>query len=643
MQGPAEEPTATGQVKPLRLRKGFTQQAPAGDEALEVTLVRLKKRLLATYRHHTKPARNHTQEEIQTLKNLKKDESIIFKQSDKCKGIVVMDRNNYIEKAKVITDAYEPVARNPTPRNEALTKRIIKTTLTGKTEEKIVQGITPQSSRTAELYGLPKDHKPGIPLRPIVSACGDPLDGLSSLLENITSQLLQFVPAHLRNTDEYLKRLNDAFPDHQLPPGAIVFSVDVVNLYGNIPVTEGISAVISLLEQHHHEVDCHGLSTSDVKGLLHHVLTANYVRFGEKYFRQTSGIAMGNRVAPPTAIIFMDALERKMIEQAPRKPTAYMRYIDDTLAVWTHGKEELDLFLQHLNQAHDTVKFTMESTADQGKLAFLDTLISVDEDGKYQTELYIKPTSSNIILHYESAQPMSMKKAVLRSQFQRAARLSSNDAARHRSTKKIIELFITNGYPKKLVQHQLHIMNTKSRARTSRKPQRRLRLPYIDEDLTNKVNNIIRSSDLDIQTAWTNRKNLKSLLIRSALDPAPCPAGGRSCNACNAGIKGSCHTTGAVYEMKCQLCPLSYVGETGRMVRLRYNEHLADARHQRLEKPWGGHFAEKHPDITPSPNNIKITILQRVQDIVERKIAETIHLRRLRPALNTQLSSWAVL
>ena len=221
--------------------------------------------------------------------------------------------------------------------------------------------------------------------------------------------------------------------------------------------------------------------------------------------------------------------------------------------------------------------------------------------------------------------------------------LPSNDAARHRSTKKITELFVTNGYPKKLVQHQLHIMNTRSRAGTSRKPQRRLRLPYVDEDLTNKVNNIIKNSDLDIQTAWSNRKNIKSLLIRSALNPAPCPAGGRSCNACNAGIKGRCHTTGAVYEIKCQLCPLSYVGETGRMVRLRYNEHLADARHQRLEKPWGGHFADKHPDITASPDNMKIAILQRVQDIVERKIAETIHLRRLRPSLNAQSSSWAVL
>ena len=106
----------------------------------------------------------------------------------------------YIQKAETITSQYEDVPKNPTPRLEATTKRIISQKLNGKVPDKIVNAIKPTSSRTAELYGLPKSHKTDIPLRPIVSACGDPLDKLTWFLERIISQLLVFVPAHLKNT-----------------------------------------------------------------------------------------------------------------------------------------------------------------------------------------------------------------------------------------------------------------------------------------------------------------------------------------------------------------------------------------------------------------------------------------------------------
>ena len=45
---------------------------------------------------------------------------------------------------------------------------------------------------------------------------------------------------------------------------------------------------------------------------------------------------MGNHLAPPFAIIFMDKLETKMLETAERELDSYDRYVDDCLMVWTH-------------------------------------------------------------------------------------------------------------------------------------------------------------------------------------------------------------------------------------------------------------------------------------------------------------------
>ena len=212
-----------------------SKAAPTAGAHTEQALRTVKQKVMTLFRNHKTVAQpNHQSSDVNLLKELSKDPEIVIKRSDKCKGLVVLSKTEYVEKASAITDTYEAVGRNPTPKLEAETKRIIRTTLTGKVPDKIVKSVMPSGSRTAELYGLPKTHKPNTPLRPIVSACGDPLDKLTWLLERVTTQLLAFVPAHLKNTEDYLHRLKSQF-DSKFPDGTIVFSVDVTNLYGNIP------------------------------------------------------------------------------------------------------------------------------------------------------------------------------------------------------------------------------------------------------------------------------------------------------------------------------------------------------------------------------------------------------------------------
>ena len=96
-------------------------------------------------------------------------------------------------------------------------------------------------------YGLPKDHKAGLPLRPVVSSCDSPTSNLSLIVERILNQLLMFVPAHLDSTEACIE---DIKRHRQVPDGCIIASFDVVGLYSNIPIDESISAAITKLEQH---------------------------------------------------------------------------------------------------------------------------------------------------------------------------------------------------------------------------------------------------------------------------------------------------------------------------------------------------------------------------------------------------------
>ena len=109
-----------------------------------------------------------------------------------------------------------------------------------------------------------------------------------------------------------------------------MFSLDVVNLYGSIPIQEAISATIGLIKENISKINTYGLSLDEIEKLLTHVLTNNFIRFGTDFYKQTEGIAMGNRLAPPLAIVFMHNLESSFVKKVLVRPSILLRYIDDT-------------------------------------------------------------------------------------------------------------------------------------------------------------------------------------------------------------------------------------------------------------------------------------------------------------------------
>ena len=78
------------------------------------------------------------------------------------------------------------------------------------------------------------------------------------------------------------------------------------------------------------------------------------------------------------------------------KTTAYpfgtWRYIDDIFMIWTEGLENLNTFVNYLNNLHPTIKFT--SNHSFANIPFLDLMVSL-KDGLIETDLYTKPTDKH--------------------------------------------------------------------------------------------------------------------------------------------------------------------------------------------------------------------------------------------------------
>ena len=81
-------------------------------------------------------------------------------------------------------------------------------------------------------------------------------------------------------------------------------------------------------------------------------------------------------------------------------------------------------FLHTLNSAHTLVKFTME-VEKNGKLPFFGTAL-LNHASQTETKVYVKPTNTGLLLHYQSHVDNRYKRSLLTTMLDRAHRLSSS-------------------------------------------------------------------------------------------------------------------------------------------------------------------------------------------------------------------------
>ena len=129
-------------------------------------------------------------------------------------------------------------------------------------------------------------------------------------------------------------------------------------------------------------------STESLVQLLEHVLKFNNFMFNGEHYLQISGTAMGTKMAPSYANIFMGKLERRLLHHAPTKPLSWLRFIDDIEMKWVDGRDSLNDFIERANFFHYSIKFTVEISTS--KNIFLDTTATL-KDGEIEFKLTRNP------------------------------------------------------------------------------------------------------------------------------------------------------------------------------------------------------------------------------------------------------------
>jgi hypothetical protein len=354
----------------------------------------------------------------------------------------------------------------------------------------------------------------------------------------------------------------------------------------------------------------------------------NIFRFQDDFYLQKQGTAMGTRMAPSYANLFMGLFETNFLSSQPLQPLAWMRFIDDVFFIWQHSIESLETFLNDLN-SFSSLKFTW--TFSKEIITFLDVDVFL-ESGFLKTKLHLKSTNTMQYLHYNSCHPSYVKKSVPKSLAFRGKSLCSKETDFQDYIRKLNNAFTTRSYPKKILKNQLNSSKfQKPKIDTSADPK------FITTFYPglHRINNIIRTAFPILQASESTKnlfarsprivfkkpKTLKNMLVRPKLPMSTETnsthnSGSRPCKKPRCGtcsiIKDTSHFTSkqtnkkynikeeidcnsenVIYQLNCRTCEKQYIGQTSNPLRIRMTGHRFSVSHKEMEKPIASH-AEFH-------------------------------------------------
>ena len=350
---------------------------------------------------------------------------------------------------------------------------------------------------------LPKIHKPNNPGRPIVSAISCPTSQIAAYLDSIFTPIVQDLPIYVKDSSHAFR----IFKEFEFTgPNKYLFTMDVKSLYTCIPHNDGLQALKFFLDKRRHQSP----PTTTLLRLAELVLTTNAFSFNSQYYLQKSGVAMGSKLGPSYACLFVGHQVQLIYESYDGPlPCLIKRYIDDIVGATSLPLADLQRFINYTNNFHPALQFTHSVTEES--LPFLDILLSISSN-RISTSIFYKPTDAHCLLNYELSHPKKCKDSIPYSQLRRLRRICSNDDDFHLKAEEMSSFFKQNSYPEHVTQAALNKVKDLSQNDAllpSNNATSNNRIPFTltYHPFNNNVKDIIYSN-FNILTNDTNTKNI---------------------------------------------------------------------------------------------------------------------------------------
>jgi predicted GIY-YIG superfamily endonuclease len=514
--------------------------------------------------------------ELNTLNSIKltlKSENLIIQKADKGNAVVILNKCDYVEKCEKFFEENEIMERKSDPTAKfqlecKVTVRACVALFKWHEMNKIIQ-MNPSAPR---FFGLPKIHKSGFPIRPVVSNVAAPNHLIARKVNSVFREQTKFTPKYgVRNTVDFIKQLSKV----KIPNKCTLVSFDVCNLFTSVPPKEALEIAETILLQKSVPAPI----ISELCELIKMCTSQNYFLYNGKFFEQPKGLAMGSPLSPLLADIYMDHFEKDLFSSKcglNKNILCWFRYVDDVFCAWTGSDRQLNLFLSHLNSINQNLKFTCE-VEDNSAINFLDVNIRKIDD-HLEFSIFRKNSFTDQIIHSNSRHCLSQKLSAFHSMLHRLMNIPMSRTNFNKELTTIKLIAKNNGYSDRLID-KLYRNKIKKIAMkdiySSQIPEKSTakwhRIIYLDH-FSNKLNKKLPREK--IKVAYYNKRNLRNLLS-NVKDPIP--------NKDKSGV----------YKLRCE-CNAVYVGQTGRKFHERIKEHKACVKNKKMTSQFAKHLLEQN-------------------------------------------------
>ncbi|CAF4107698.1 unnamed protein product [Rotaria magnacalcarata] len=256
-----------------------------------------------------------------------------------------------------------------------------------------------ETVQLAYLYFIPKPHKAGTPLRPIVSSKNMPTTGISKFLDKIIRPIFD---KHARSTTiidgvDLIHRLEAYTTNGYLKPKTYLCTFDITDLYKMLPQEESLDILIEFLVQHG--------------------------------YQKVQNI--------PIDII--------------------RKYVDDIFFTSNDSLESIDQVLDEANNFHPNIKRVQQIGRN---VPFLDVFIQ-NSNGVLKTSLYHKEAAEPYVVPFGSDHPGHVFRNTVDTAITRAVRYSTTLSEFEEEIRQMKLMFLYNGYPSRHIDWRLTTLFSK--------------------------------------------------------------------------------------------------------------------------------------------------------------------------------------
>ena len=591
----------------------------------------LKEIALSSFYAHNKRARslNLPREEYLALKKLSGNSDLVIVRPDKGSGVVVLNKTDYVRKMNSVLEDTSKFEWMQDLDGFSLVRKLeqnMRKLLLSLKKRKFLSSdlyerLYPNGSSVGRLYGLPKVHKEGVPLRPILSAVGTHNHAVAKYLAELINPVSNSKGKHsASDTFDFISRISSLDISDKY-----MVSFDVTSLFTNVPIAEVVDICCERLYHVDHDHKP-AIPEKDFRKLLLMCVNGSYFLFDGKLFKQTDGVAMGSPLGPVLANIFLAHLEDTVICDSQLFPEFYVRYVDDTFCVFTN-RSDVQPFLDFINSVHPNLKFTMEEEVDN-KLPFLDTCVERKEH-EIELSVHRKSVFKGLYFHFASYIPSSYKSGLIKTIVCRSFRICSTWKRFAVEMEAVTDFLKKNAFPMHVIYGNirdfLNGMYASRKLPTFDVPKKKCRLvlPFLGPEsfrLKSKIKKAFSVlAHIDVQVIFASNNRIQNLFrVKDRIPTA--------------------WTSHCVYQIRCQACNACYIGKTVNTIRERFlvGKETAHLHPENLKSPLNVHLQD-NAGHSFSFDDVKI--LDRSSDKDLLFIKESLYILSERPELNRNIGT----